>query len=411
MLRVPSGAISGRMSTLAWISWGAVLTVVALGTVFRSKAYGAFRGVTLGLHTLIILALFPYTGRFFTLLFLLHVLVFVESTALIRPRLRPTWYRVLVSWPALYMAASTLLAWPWALFAAFGFEPWGLWLPFLLGALGMLQSLTSRSEERDILVGSVEAMEPVTRVPARSVTTPLHMEHGRPLRVAQITDPHLGPFMPVARLKKICERIVREDPDLVLLTGDFLTMESQRDPLDLSEALSPLALLPGRVFACMGNHDHEAPLVVARALSEIGATLLVDDARVVQTESGPVQIVGFDFHFRGRREKMGSVCVEHPRVPGALRLALLHDPGAFKHLPNGEADLVLSGHTHGGQVGLLSLGLMWTLAGWIAKIPDHGLWGSGTNRLYVHRGTGHYGFPLRLGVPAEESILSVYGRA
>jgi predicted MPP superfamily phosphohydrolase len=308
------------------------------------------------------------------------------------------------------MAASTLLAWPWALFAAFGFEPWGIWFPFALGAVGMLQSLTSRSEERDILVGRVDEIEPVTRVFASGGAPPLHMEHGRPLRVAQITDPHLGPFMPVRRLKKICERIVREDPDLVLLTGDFLTMESQRDSGYLSEALSPLARLSGRVFACMGNHDHEAPLVVRRALEEVGAILLIDDARVVSTESGPVQIVGFDFHFRARREKMETVCEKHPRVPGALRLALLHDPGAFKHLPSGEADLVLSGHTHGGQVGLLSLGLMWTVAGWIAKIPDHGLWGSGTNRLYVHRGTGHYGFPLRLGVPAEESILSVYGR-
>lgn len=410
MLRAGRGATSGPMSTLAWISWGAVFSVVLAGTLFRSRAYGAFRGVTLGLHTLIILAIFPYTGRFFSIALLFHLLVFVESAALIRPRLRPIWYRVLVSWPALYMAASTLLAWPWAIFAAFGFEPWGLWLPFVLGGLGMLQSLTSRAEARDILVGSVNEIVPVSRVPAPGVAPPLHMEHGRPLRVAQITDPHLGPFMPVGRLKKICERIVREDPELVVLTGDFLTMESQRDPRHLSEALSPLVRLPGRVFACMGNHDHEAPLVVQRALSDVGATLLVDDSRVVDTESGPVQVVGFDFHFRERREKMQTVCERHPRVPGALRLALLHDPGAFKHLPSGEADLVLSGHTHGGQVGLLSLGLMWTVAGWIAKIPDHGLWGSGTNRLYVHRGTGHYGFPLRLGVPAEESILSIYGR-
>lgn len=398
------------MSTLAWISWGAVFAVASVGALLRSRAYGIFRGVTLGLHTLIILALFPYTGQFFSLLLLLHALVFVESTALIRPRLRPTWYRVLVSWPALYVAASTLLAFPWAIVAAFGFEPVGLWVPFALGGVGMLQSLTSRFEERDIVVGCVEEIESVSRVPAPRASVPLHMEYGRPVRLAQITDPHLGPFMPIQRLKRVCERLVREDPDLVLLTGDFLTMESQRDARDLSEALAPLARLPGRVFACMGNHDHEAPGTVREALGHIGATLLVDDARLVETESGPVQIVGFDFHFRGRDEKMKEVCRRHPRVPGALRLALLHDPGAFKHLPRGEADLVLSGHTHGGQVGLLSLGLMWTVAGWIAKIPDHGLWGSGTNRLYVHRGTGHYGFPLRLGVPAEESILSVHGR-
>ena len=89
----------------------------------------------------------------------------------------------------------------------------------------------------------------------------------------------------------------------------------------------------------------------------------------------------------------------------------LHDPGAFIHLPEGEADLVLSGHTHGGQVGLVSLGLPYTMMRAFVKMPDHGLWARGTDRLYVHRGTGHYGFPLRLGVPAEESVLSVHSPA
>jgi predicted MPP superfamily phosphohydrolase len=115
-----------------------------------------------------------------------------------------------------------------------------------------------------------------------------------------------------------------------------------------------------------------------------------------------------DFHFRDRKIKMARVCEQNPRIKNCLRLVLLHDPGAFTHLPEGEADLVLSGHTHGGQVGLVSLGLAWTIAGAVAKIPDHGFWAKGTNRLYVHRGTGHYGFPLRLGVPAEESILAIY---
>ena len=136
----------------------------------------------------------------------------------------------------------------------------------------------------------------------------------------------------------------------------------------------------------------------------------MDAATTVTTPAGRVQVLGFDFHFSSRAEKMRAVCQRFPRQPNTLRLALLHDPGAFKHLPEGQADLVLSGHTHGGQVGLVSLGLMWTVAGWVAKIPDHGFWGRGRDRLYVHRGTGHYGFPLRLGVPAEESLLSVYLR-
>jgi uncharacterized protein len=399
------------MSSGAWISWGAWLLVVALGSAFRSRAYGIFRAVTLGLHNLIALPILAHAGALAPLLWMLHGLVFVESLALIRPRLRPTWYRLVVSWPALYMAASVLLAWPWAILLAWGLTPWALWAPFLLGAVGMFQSLTTRSESPHILVGRVAPTDSLARVPLEEAGAPLHMDHGRPLRIAQVTDPHLGPFMPVSRLRSICERIVKEDPDLVVLTGDFLTMESQRDVGYLREALLPLVNLPGRVFACMGNHDHEAPHIVRSALSDIGATLLVDRAEVVETESGRVQIVGFDFHFSDRKTRMNEVCREYPRQDGALRLALLHDPGAFKHLEPGEADLVLAGHTHGGQVGLLSLGFMWTVAGFIAKIPDHGLWGQGTNRLYVHRGTGHYGFPLRLGVPAEEGILSVYGRA
>ena len=59
---------------------------------------------------------------------------------------------------------------------------------------------------------------------------------------------------------------------------------------------------------------------------------------------------------------------------------------------------------------LLSLGLPWTILRLFVgdKIPDHGFWARGTDRMYIHRGTGHYGFPLRLGVPAEESVLRVH---
>jgi predicted MPP superfamily phosphohydrolase len=121
-----------------------------------------------------------------------------------------------------------------------------------------------------------------------------------------------------------------------------------------------------------------------------------------------VQLLGADFVFRDRAAHLQALCAKHPRQAGALRLLLLHDPGAFRHLPEGEADLVLSGHTHGGQVGLVSLGLPWTLMRAFVNSPDHGLWARGTDRLYVHRGTGHYGFPLRLGVPAENSLLRVH---
>lgn len=393
------------MSIWAVFSWAFWLALVMAAKVFRSTGYAIFRGITLGLHTLVVLALLPHLGEFRPLYLALHFLVFFDSAVLIAPRLRPTWYRWLISLPAQYMGASTFMAFPWAIWSALSFYPWGFQIPYVLGLVGLVQSLSARHETRTIFVGEVEPVEELSRYRYDSTTV---SEVTRPLKIAQITDPHLGPFMPVSRLKAICERVVQNDPDLVLLTGDFLTMESQSDERFLSEALSPLAALKGRVFACMGNHDHEAPKTVLSALARNFATMLIDEAVVVETPAGKVQILGLDFHFRDRKERIVAACQSHPRVTGALRLVLLHDPGAFAHVPKGEADLVLSGHTHGGQVGLLSLGSAFTLAGFIAKIPDHGLWAHGSNRLYVHRGTGHYGFPLRLGVPAEESLLSIY---
>ena len=85
---------------------------------------------------------------------------------------------------------------------------------------------------------------------------------------------------------------------------------------------------------------------------------------------------------------------------------LLHDPSAFKHVPENDVDLTLSGHTHGGQVGLLSLGIDWTVLK-RSRWPDHGLFARGRSLLYVHRGTGFYGFPLRVGVPGEASLLEI----
>jgi predicted MPP superfamily phosphohydrolase len=378
--------------------------VVAVARRKRGGFYARFAAIFLGVHCLIAGALAPHVGALFPAFAALQVSLFIHFLFLSQPRMRPLAYRLLVSLPSQYFAAGTFLALPWALVAAFGARPVGLWIPYAIAGLGLLQSFTLRREEVDIVVDRAEAGGLARRRPDR--TPPARPR--RPLRLVQITDPHLGPFMSVARLRAICERAVAKDPDLVLLTGDFLTMESQETEAHLATALEPLRALRGRVFACRGNHDHEAPELVSRALAAAGVELLVDDATLVETAAGPVQILGMDFHFARRAERMGAVCARHPRVPGALRLVLLHDPGAFRSLPEGEGDLVLSGHTHGGQLGLVSLGLPHTVLRLLVDIPDHGLWARGRDRLYVHRGTGHYGFPLRLGVPAEESVVRVH---
>jgi predicted MPP superfamily phosphohydrolase len=371
----------------------------------RSRAYAIFRGITLGLQVLFAAALVDRFQSVLPLFCYLHAAVFVQSIGLVRPRMRSLAYRALISVPGAFFAAGTLLSLPWVLAHVAGFELPGVFVPYAAAGIGVLQSLWSREETRHIVIADSQVVPAL----ARHASGDARVE--RPLRLVQITDPHLGPFMSVERLAGICQRAVEKSPDLVLLTGDFLTMESQADPALLERALLPLKQLQGRVFACLGNHDHEAPLIVRRALARNGITLLVDDSAVLETAAGRVQLVGMDFVWRERREHLTRVCEAHPRQPGAMRIVLLHDPGAFIHLPEGEADLVLSGHTHGGQVGLVSLGLPYTMMRAFVKMPDHGLWARGTDRLYVHRGTGHYGFPLRLGVPSEESVLAVHSPA
>ncbi|MEI9938898.1 MAG: metallophosphoesterase [Pseudomonadota bacterium] len=390
------------MSPFAFWSVAAWVLVVACAWRFRSRTYATFRAVLLGLQVLFASVLFPRFHSVWPLFVYGHAAVFVQSLALIRPSMRGLAYRVLVSIPGAFFGAGTLLALPWVLLAAFGVELPAVWAPYAVALLGVLQSLRSAEEQVHLVVADGESVPELKRHPMREASA------GRPLSIVQITDPHLGPFMSVARLRRICERAVARKPDLVLLTGDFLTMESQNDPELLGAALAPLSALTGRCFACLGNHDHEAPDTVRSALERAGVILLVDDARELTTAAGPVQILGMDFVWRERKEHLARVCAEHPRIADHLRIVLLHDPGAFRHLPEGEADLALSGHTHGGQVGLVSLGLNWTMMRVFVKAPDHGFWARGNDRLYVHRGTGHYGFPLRLGVPGEQSLVFVH---
>ncbi|MEO7330542.1 MAG: metallophosphoesterase [Minicystis sp.] len=385
-----------------WIASAIAWAVVVLAArVQRGSFYARFAAVLVGVHTLISCSLARHVGPLLAPYAALQVAVYLHFFFLARPRMRPFVYRLFISMPASFFAASTLLALPWSLAAAFGLSPRALFVPYVLGLIGIVQSLTSRHQEIDLLLDGAY-VEGIRRHPTTT------LREGRPLRLVQISDPHLGPFMSVTRLRAICERAVARNPDLVLLTGDFLTLESQEKADHLVQALEPLRALQGKVFACHGNHDHEAPRHVAAAMKHIGATLLIDEATTVETEAGPVQIVGMDFHYRARKERMAEVCARHPRIAGALRLVLLHDPGAFRHLGEGEGDLVLAGHTHGGQLGLLSLGSPHTILRLFVDMPDHGLWARGPDRLYVHRGTGHYGFPLRLGVPAEESMLRVH---
>ena len=349
----------------------------------------------------------------------------VHLASLVTARLRSAAFRWSVSIPAMVFVSAGALATVWVLALVpirLGLAALGLdgalatlrWLDLLPFAVAVASVATSSRPAAEIVrVVPNDARPPaVTRLPLeryRVGRRPPPPVAGRPLRIVQIADPHLGPWQPVAKLRRVIGGLVeRHDPDLVLLTGDFLTMEGSGSRGALTEALSPLGGVHGRAYAVLGNHDHDsgAPAEVHAALAANGVRLLIDEEVVVDTAAGPVQIVGADYVGKGRREHVRRLLTSCPRRDGHLRLLLLHDPSVFRHIPVGEVDLTLSGHTHGGQLGLVSLGFDWTILS-RTPWPDHGLFGHGSNRLYVHRGTGFYGFPLRIGVPGEASLLEL----
>lgn len=343
---------------------------------------------------------------------------------LVRPRLRTPAFRRAVSIPGMATIAAGALAGVWLLAllplraaaGALGHErlvaglAWLDLVPFLLAGLSVATSLRAVEEVVRVPLAR-HGPDAIARVPVErrrvrlGAAAPIATDECA-LRIVQVADPHLGPWLSVDRLRTRLERLLDHDPDLVCLTGDFLTMESAATPGALGRALEPLRRAPGRCFAVFGNHDHEAPDEVRAALVQNGVTLLMDTEVAIATRVGPVQILGADYVGRGRRHRLEKLFARHPRREDHLRLLLLHDPSTFKHVPPGEVDLTLSGHTHGGQVGLVSLGFDWTVLR-RTGFPDHGLFAHGANRLYVHRGTGFYGFPLRIGVPGEASLLDL----
>ena len=227
------------------------------------------------------------------------------------------------------------------------------------------------------------------------------------LRVAHLSDIHVGGAMNRHRLRQVVALTNRARPDLILHTGDFLTHRSGDFDAPLYEELARLRAPFGQ-WACLGNHDFDDPARLERKLGEAGVAVLRDRIATIAIGDQPLEIAGIDFRFA--REERGSdyrrvITAWPPRR--AARLLLNHDPTAFAALPDGCADLVLSGHTHGGHIGIqLGPEHAITVVG-LAGIPDQGLFRRGDLRLFVTRCVGFYGYPIRLGIPPEIAMLTL----
>ena len=228
------------------------------------------------------------------------------------------------------------------------------------------------------------------------------------LRLAHLSDIHVGGAMNRERLLHMARLTNNARPDLVVHTGDFLTHRRGDFDAPLYEALARIRAPYGQ-WACLGNHDFDAPERLVRRLDRAGVTVLRDTVVTVSVWGQPLEIAGLDYVFgdRARGAWYTELMRGWPSRTATPRILLNHDPRAFALLPAACAHLVLSGHTHGGQVGV-----QWgkasalTVVG-LLGIPDQGVFQRREMTLYVTRCVGFYGYPMRLGIPPEIALLTL----
>ena len=226
------------------------------------------------------------------------------------------------------------------------------------------------------------------------------------LRVAHLSDIHVGGEMDRPKLLRVAALTNAARPDLVLHTGDFLTHRTGDFDLPLYDALARIKAPYGQ-WACLGNHDFDNPHRLVRYLRQAGVTTLRNRVTTLSIDGQPLELAGLDFLFQrfdraGLYERLISSWGPRQAVP---RVLLNHDPRAFVTLPARCADLVLSGHTHGGHAGIqLGKDRAVSVIG-LLGIPDQGLYRHADMQMFVTRCVGFYGYPMRLGIPPEISIL------
>jgi uncharacterized protein len=252
------------------------------------------------------------------------------------------------------------------------------------------------------LVAGVRALWPRPRLVRRTLTIPGLPAALHGFRLVHLTDVHCGPWTPAARVRRWVRRINALDADLVAVTGDLISTGSDYVPA-VSEALGGLRARAG-VYACMGNHDYFTDgEAFVRVLDGAGLTVLRNRGSLIERAGARLYVAGVDDTWTNRADVEAALRARPPEVPTLL---LAHDPLLFLEAAAHGVELTLSGHTHGGQFAVPGLARKLNLAR-LASPFTTGLYRAGRSLLYVSRGAGTTGPPIRLGAPAEIALLTL----
>jgi predicted MPP superfamily phosphohydrolase len=222
-------------------------------------------------------------------------------------------------------------------------------------------------------------------------------------RIVQITDIHIGKILGRRFAEHVVGRVNDLAPDLIVVTGDLADGEAR----ELAADVAPFGRLRARhgAFFVTGNHDHYSGVVawVAKA-GELGMRTLRNERVEIREGDAIFDLVGVDDHRGsmvgddGRADLPSALAGRDVRRPAIL---LAHDPSTFREASKLDIDLQISGHTHGGQI--WPFGYIVRLA--IPFVAGH--YSRNGSQLYVSRGTGFWGPPMRLFAPSEITELVI----
>ena len=219
-------------------------------------------------------------------------------------------------------------------------------------------------------------------------------------RITQITDVHHSRIVGLEEVQRVTQLAQQTRPDLIALTGDYTT--SYRRYIEpCAEALGGLRA-PEGVWAVLGNHDHYTdPELTTRALERNHVAVLNNANTTIRRGADVLQLAGIDdWSWAGAdwSRALNGLDQKNPTV------LLSHQPIVLDLPQAQEVSLILSGHTHGGQITLPLLGPPARFATKDLKYA-RGLFRRGETQLYVSSGTGVIGLPVRLGVRPEIAVL------
>ena len=242
------------------------------------------------------------------------------------------------------------------------------------------------------------------------------------MRMVHISDIHSGSFQDIRAVNKGIDLILKQQPDLIVFTGDLVNdRATEMEPYQNSfgRLTAPLG-----VFSTLGNHDYgdyvqwptaQAKMDNLEALKKVHANmgwrLLMNEHVVLEKKGEKIALLGIEnWGAKARFPKYGKMDLAHvgtENIP--FKILLSHDPSHWdaQILPEyNSIDLMLSGHTHGMQFGLENPYFKWSPVQWMYK-QWAGLYEQGSQKLYVNRGYGFIGYPGRVGILPEITVIEL----